>query len=557
MISTHLECEPEHDNYRRLAEYIADAKHSGEKLLMNWCAECWAGDDYEMGIQEVQDTQSLNVRTKQEKTYHLLISFRPQDESWLTEDHFKRIEKDFAEALGFGEHQRHCGVHKNTNNLHMHVAYNMIHPERLTRHEPFRDFWIRDRLCRDIERRYGLERDNGREINKPKNERIGQKAARMESHTGQQSFEHYVKERHEPLMKALETASDWQDLHKAFATYGILIKPRGSGLALVDTGGKTAIKASTFDRAFSLKKLENVFGPYLAPGAEAKKVKPQEHYQARPLQRAPERGGLFVEYKAGIEFRKQHLAKIKEEEDARVQPLREKWEKKRKEICHMALPRRSKARLFKKSRSLEAEQLEQTRNEFQSRRQAVKQARPYSSWGEFLKWKAGEGDELALAILRSKKVEAAPETALSLDEAQAIREKIRAEFKQQESALRASDAFRDKTKATLLAVKKMERLAAEERDLGSSGAAPVFDGLKYRIDSSGVIIFTLTGGGTVRDTGRQIFFSGNNKMAAEAAKKYAAAKWGKNVLAYKNSIQLPEKKGIAQTRKSKGRGMGR
>ena len=34
---------PENDHYRRLARYIADADHAGEKALVSWCAGCWAG----------------------------------------------------------------------------------------------------------------------------------------------------------------------------------------------------------------------------------------------------------------------------------------------------------------------------------------------------------------------------------------------------------------------------------------------------------------------------------------------------------------------------------
>ena len=74
----------------------------------------------------MQDVQALNRRTKQCKTYHLVISFRPEDEASLTPELFMTIERRFAAALGYEEHQRHCGVHKNTGNLHMHIAYNMI-----------------------------------------------------------------------------------------------------------------------------------------------------------------------------------------------------------------------------------------------------------------------------------------------------------------------------------------------------------------------------------------------------------------------------------------------
>lgn len=162
MISKRIDRKPANDNYGNLAAYIAAADHEGEKSLMRWAQGCWAGDDYDLAVREVKDTQALNTRTKKEKTYHLVISFRPEDEAKLTPKVFKAIEERFAATLGYSEHQRHCGVHKNTANLHMHVAYNMIHPEKLTRHEPFRDFHARDRLCRELEKEFGLFVDNGR-----------------------------------------------------------------------------------------------------------------------------------------------------------------------------------------------------------------------------------------------------------------------------------------------------------------------------------------------------------------------------------------------------------
>ena len=126
MISQKKKINPENDNYARLASYIADAAHGGEKSLMHWCAGCLGDDDYRNGIAEVADVQAMNTRTTKNKTYHLVISFRPDDEAKLTPEAFKAIEERFAAALGFAVHQRHCGVHKNTANLHMHIAYNMF-----------------------------------------------------------------------------------------------------------------------------------------------------------------------------------------------------------------------------------------------------------------------------------------------------------------------------------------------------------------------------------------------------------------------------------------------
>ena len=122
MISKHVHCDAAHDNYGALARYIADAGHEGEKCLVNWCAGCAADDDYELAIVEAQATQALNTGSRKEKTYHLLVSFRPEDESKLTPEAFRAIEERFAVVLGFSEHQRQGGIHKNTNNIPMPMA---------------------------------------------------------------------------------------------------------------------------------------------------------------------------------------------------------------------------------------------------------------------------------------------------------------------------------------------------------------------------------------------------------------------------------------------------
>ena len=52
----------------------------------------------------------------------------------------QKIEAQFCEALGFGEHQRVSAVHTDTDNLHIHVAINKIHPKNLTIHNPYCDY---------------------------------------------------------------------------------------------------------------------------------------------------------------------------------------------------------------------------------------------------------------------------------------------------------------------------------------------------------------------------------------------------------------------------------
>lgn len=304
MISKHVHYEAAHDNYGALARYIADAGHEGEKCLAFWCAGCAADDDYDLAIIEAQAVQSMNTRSRKEKTYHLLVSFRPEDEARLTPEAFKAIEERFAVALGFAEHQRHCGIHKNTNNIHMHIAYSMVHPERHTRHEPFRDYATRDKLCRELEQEYGLTVDNGRE--QRRENALSHKAAAIEAHTGQESFESYAKRYKGKILEALEGATHWQDLHEALKAYGLGIKPHGAGLVVTDLHGQHTAKASTVDRVLSAKRLLERLGEF-RPYRSLRQIQEISRYQAVPLHRSPERGELFARFKAGINTRKDRL----------------------------------------------------------------------------------------------------------------------------------------------------------------------------------------------------------------------------------------------------------
>ena len=531
MISKHVGYEAAHDNYGALARYVADAGHEGEKCLASWCAGCAADDDYDLAIIEAQVVQEMNTRSQKEKTYHLLVSFRPEDEARLTPEIFKGIEERFAAALGFSEHQRHCGIHKNTNNLHMHVSYNMVHPERLSRHEPFRDYATRDKLCRQLERKYGLTVDNGRE--QRRENALTHKAATIEAQTGQESFESYTKRHKGKILEALEGAAHWQDLHEALKAHGLGIKPHGNGLVVTDLHGSHAAKASTVDRSLSAKLLQERFGEF-RPYRSLRQVQEISCYQAAPLHRSPERGELFARYKTGIETRKGKWEAIKEKEDKQLAAVRLKWAEKRREIENMSIHKRNRHNLLTLARKHEKEAIAKAKLATLPEREAVRREIPYTSWQDFLKLEAGNGNEVALAVLRSRKEAVEPETAPEppkptkdwsrhgLD--YAVKTAIRAEYAEKERELQERHDLPASGKKELQAFLRMEQVAAEVkaqgRDLGV---------IKHRINGKGVIIFTLGSGGSIRDAGKEIFFSLQDKAAQDVAALYAAKKWGKDI----------------------------
>ena len=560
MISKHVHYEAAHDNYGALARYIADAGHEGEKCLASWCAGCTADDDYDLAIIEAQAVQEMNTRSQKEKTYHLLVSFRPEDEASLTPEAFKAIEERFAAVLGFSEHQRHCGIHKNTNNIHMHIAYSMIHPERLTRHEPFRDYATRDKLCRELEREYGLTVDNGREQRRENT--LSYKAATIEAQTGQESFESYAKRHKGKILEALEGAAHWQDLHEALKAHGMGIKPHGNGLVVTDLHGQHTAKASTVDRVLSANRLQERFGEF-RPYRSLRTIQELSRYQTVPLHRSPERGELYAKFKESIETRKDKLKAIKEHEDKQLAAIRQQWAAKRREIENMGIAKRNRLNLLTLARKHEAEALAKAKLAVLPEREAVHREVPYTSWQSFLKMEAGNGNEVALAVLRSLKeaveVETAPEppkptkdwSRHGLD--YTVKTAIRAEYAEKERELHERQDLSASGKKELQAFLRMEQVAAEAkaqgRDLGV---------IKHRIDGKGVVIFTLENGGSIRDAGKEIFFSAHDPKAEHAATIYAAKKWGKYLTVEKGRIifqaeREKERPAPELLRKDKGR----
>ncbi|OLN29998.1 IncP-type DNA relaxase TraI [Desulfovibrio sp. DV] len=531
MISRRISRKVENDDYRRLARYIRAADHEDEKSLMSWCAGCWAGDDFELAIREVADTQALNTRTTREKTYHLIVSFRPEDEAKLTPEMLKEIELEFAKALGFEEHQRHCGVHKNTNNLHMHVAYNMIHPEKLSRHEPFRDYHIRDRVCRELERRFGLTIDNGRSVESTEPKLIPV-AATVEAQTGQQSFDGYVKERRGAILEALGQAAEWQQVHTAFARYGLEIRPHGNGLVIKDRNGKHAIKASSLDRSLSMGNLVRRFGAYVPPGQAKEHYPEDERYTAKPVQREPNRGALYEEYQAGIATRKTALEDLNTRAQAKLEVVRIRWELERQNISREFFGRH-RFELLKIARLHEAENRLQVQKRIHVEREKVRQETPYASWTDFLRWKADQGNETALAILRSKGRLIKQERVLSQ---RGQRENIQEKWLKEQLKIATSAGVSSQARRGLLAVAKASELA--ELETSAPDGRRLFSGFSSSIDTKGTVFIRLASGGSIRDTGKQIIFSAD-EVTREAALLYAKAKWGKAIKLKDNVLSPP------------------
>jgi hypothetical protein len=95
------------------------------------------------------------------------------------------------------------------------------------------------------------------------------------------------------------------------------------------------------------------------------------------------------------------------------------------------------------------------------------------------------------------------------------------------------EAISCKGKKQLQAFIRMEKVAAnwkaQSNNLGD---------IAQRIDGKGVVIFTLASCGSVRDAGKEVFYSCHDDKAREIALLYAGLKWGRNVALEKGRIMF-------------------
>ena len=375
-----------------LVAYLLDQKGKSDRVAAVAVTNCQS-DDPKWAVHEMQAVQSRNQRAKGDRTYHLVISFRAGED--LPGDTLARIEDDFCRALGFPEHQRVSVVHRDTDNLHLHVAINKVHPTKFTLHEPFNDYHTRAKLCQQLEARYGLKSDRSA----AKRDVPGhQKAAAMEVIAGVESLIGYVQR---SLGTSVASAHSWQEMHEAFAKAGVALKPRGNGL-VVESNGKTA-KASSCFRGLSKSALEKRFGPFQQMSQGVAAVTPGKTYTARPMQQGSAK--LYEQYQAARREVKRvqstRLAEALVAHRRRVQHAKIAYKTQRTII---GLTRRNTVNtvMLQLHRARLKAKVADSYTTYQTERNALYQEAKLLAWNDWLMTQAANGNKAATTLLQSR-----------------------------------------------------------------------------------------------------------------------------------------------------------
>ena len=308
----------------------------------------------------------------------------------------------FLDELGLKDHQTVYGLHADTDNLHLHLIINRVHPDTLKVIKPNKGFDIEaaHKAIARIEHTQGWRREQhgryqflkngelGREpIDTEKQRQPDQVKRDRENRTGEKSAERIAIEDGAAIIKS---ASDWQTLHRQLAEKGLRYEKKGSGALLFV--GEVAIKPSRVDRAASLPHLQKRLGTYEPPSNQLNIVE----RKPEPVQAGQPGWETFISgRKAHYAAKNTATLELRKHQEAERQQLAAQQKTKREAILKGSW--KGKGDLLNAMRSiLAAEQAAEKAGVKEGHQQAWKQLRKqYRPFPDYEQWLRQQQPELA------------------------------------------------------------------------------------------------------------------------------------------------------------------
>jgi hypothetical protein len=258
-----------------LAQYIkAPQNANASEKCIHFGARNFLSKNFQSQLSEMVALATDCVKSK-DPIRHDVISLKEHEVP--TQAQVEEIIDLYLQEMGLVGHQVFYGLHADTDDMHIHVQVNRVHPETYKAIKTDRGFdkEALQRLCARIEHAQGWQAEpNSRYTVQPDgsmNERPYRgdiKGPRshvknMELRTGIKRAERIVIEDATPILLA---ANHWSDLHTSLAAVGIRYERHGSG-ALLWVGG-VQVKASVVARDARFAALQKRLGPFEASGPQ-------------------------------------------------------------------------------------------------------------------------------------------------------------------------------------------------------------------------------------------------------------------------------------------------
>ncbi len=409
--------------------------------------------------QAMTATSSLSVRFQGNPVYHVSISW-PEGEH-PTREQCEKTVHHFMKGVGMEENEAFWAIHRDTDNDHLHMIVNKVHPERgIVTGPPRFDYALLHRLAREVELDQGWSHDVGAyvvtepnpgepqimrrdiavkmglwkedEIRRPN---VSSHAHAAAQRLGAEPFQVWIAgQPAKDLREAIhQPGATWENAHQALAKHGLRIEPKGSGMVVTSTladGQVVAAKASQLGRWASKAALEKKLGPY-QPASALQGERAAQSYQGH-IDTAKVRPDHPRELEPATDTkratRREERARAREDLAKRFEDEQKRWKESRalmrSEMRERHLGERKQLQVdlrserktvlakdkaegvpFKVSQSLFAYRAAQRREELQKRQALERRAlaveiRRSLDWHGWLEKQAEQGDEAAKAALR-------------------------------------------------------------------------------------------------------------------------------------------------------------
>lgn len=379
-------------SFSGLVQYLCNTQNKKERVGKVRLSNCNSIDPI-WAVQEVLATQARNQRASGDKTYHMLISFAPGENP--SAQVLQKIEDTVASSIGFKEHQRISVVHHDTDNLHIHVAINKIHPQTFNMIEPYRAYKTFAEVGSKLEIELGLQITN-HQTRKNRSENL---ADDMELHSGIESLINWMKRN---CKEQIDAAQNWSDLHKILAKHHMRIQIRANGFIFCDEDGLT-VKASSVSRNFSKQRLESKLGVF-EPLLSITNLSSSNVYRYEPLNKTIISSELYAQYQhEKAQNQNVRSAKLKNLREAKVKLIdkaKKRGQMKRTALKLMNLSRMSKKFLYQQINKTLLHDIENIRENYRHTRHSLMENYQNKTWADWLQKKAQSGDQDALMAMR-------------------------------------------------------------------------------------------------------------------------------------------------------------
>lgn len=528
-------------SFKTLAAYLTEDvdKETGELIERGEIMLSPALLSDETAAIEMLAVSKENQRCK-DPVMHIVLAWQigenPSREQW------EKAVIHAMENIGLGEHQYMAVAHADTENFHVHVMANRVHPETYRAHYPEWLYKSLDKACREIEAAQGWRESNSqfykwdeekgkpvaltwaervalREAGELRDLEAGEagkgRASKMERFGNAESLQTFCKG--EPA-KALATlmkrdGATWQDVHAVMTKHGLAINRGERGGYSVSAEGVTVKASDVFRRQFAGKAVraatEAKLGEWEAPRARmpatpAQTYNPHREPKRDPDQRAErrdERAALRADLKARYQTYKQayYVAKAKRrpteqaEAKARYAELAKATRERRAAIRAKHRSPAERNALLSVAAAEAVQGKEALRVELADERKADR-PQDYRTWVTVL---AIEGDPAAISQLRGW------------------------HYTEQRRRRVAEDS------------RGWDRVTAsdqEDRDPIDPRRVPAVASMTWRVDKrTGNVSYQVDGEQAFTDRGREVSIDSEDRRAREAALRVAVEKFGPSI----------------------------